>query len=178
MSSEALQAERVWMVAAGLCMIAAAPRALLSAAGRDDREEVRRTVRRVFDQMKSHQYDALYDSLSESSRKRISRQRFTSSMQRADDNYQLERIEIGAVRVRGDQATVETVIYGRLSRLSEGEGKIVSRQTLVREGGEWKVSTASPNAGLGSNPRIYLKQDGRWVDVTAAARAARGGRRS
>lgn len=158
-------------------MIAAMPQMLLS-AGRDDKDEVRRTVRRVFDQMKSHQYDALYDSLSESSRKRISRQRFTASLQRADDNYQLDRIEVGAVRVRGNQATVETVIYGRLLKPSAGEGKIVSRQTLVREDGQWKVATTSPSAGLGSNPRIYLKQDGRWVDVTAVTRAAARQRRT
>jgi NTF2-like N-terminal transpeptidase domain len=167
----------VWLAALAL-LITLWPQTLVSAA-RDDKAEVRSTVQRIFNQMKSRQYNDLYDSLSASSRSRMTRQRFTSSMQRMDDNYQLERIEIGAVRVRGNTAVVDTVIYGRVLKPSEGEGKIVAQQTLVREDGEWKVSSASPGAGLSSRPaRIYLKRDGRWVDITAALRAAAGRRRS
>jgi hypothetical protein len=161
-----------------LMMVAALPQTLLS-AGRDDKADVRSAVQRIFNQMRSRQYNDLYDSLSASSRSRITRQRFTSSMQRMDDNYQLERIEIGAVRVRGNQAVVDTVIYGRVLKPVEGEGKIVAQQTLVREDGEWKVASASPGAGLSSRPaRIYVKRDGRWVDITAALRSAAGRRRS
>jgi hypothetical protein len=158
--------------------IAAVPQTLLSAT-RDDKAEVRSAVQRIFSQMKAHQYGELYDSLSASSRARMTRQRFTSSMQRMDDNYQLERIEIGAVRVRGNTAVVDTVIYGRMLKPSEGEGKIVAQQTLVREDGQWRVSSSATGTGLSSRPgRIYLKRDGRWVDVTAAMREAAGRRRS
>jgi hypothetical protein len=165
----------IWMAALAL-MIAAWPQTLFGASP-DDRAEVRSTVQRIFSQMKSRQYNELYDSLSASSRARTTRQRFTSSMQRADDNYQLERMEIGAVRVRGNTAVVNTVIYGRVLK-PEGEAKIVAQQTLVREDGQWRVNSASPGAGLSSRPaRIYLKRDGRWVDITAALRSA-GRRRS
>jgi hypothetical protein len=157
-------------------MIAARPHTIF---GADEKAEVRSTVQRIFNQMKSRQYSELYDSLSASSRRRITRERFISSMQRMDDNYQLERIEIGAVRVRGDQAVVDTVIYGRVLKPAEGEGKIVAQQTLVREDGEWHVASASPGAGLSSRPaRVYLKRDGRWVDITAALRSAAGRRRT
>ncbi|MCA1558068.1 MAG: hypothetical protein LC731_05965, partial [Acidobacteria bacterium] len=132
-------------------MIAAMPNAMFG-AGADDKSEVRSTVQRIFNQMRSRQYNDLYDSLSSSSKKRMTRQRFTSSMQRMDDNYQLERIEIGAVRVRGNTAVVDTVIYGRVLKPAEGEGKIVAQQTLVREDGEWRVSSASPGGGLSSRP--------------------------
>ncbi len=167
----------VLISALALITIAALPQTLLG-SGLDDAADVRKTVRRVFDQMKSHQYDELYNSLSASSRSRITRQRFTSSMQRMEDSYQLERIEIGAVRVRGNTATVDTVIYGRVLKPAEGEGKIVAQQTLVREDGEWRVATGSPAAGLSNrNSRIYLKRDGRWIDVTEMLRAARQRRR-
>jgi hypothetical protein len=154
-------------------IITALPPAITGAGGLDDSAEVRQAVRRAFNRMKARQYDDLYDSLSSSSRSRISRQRFTSSMRRADDNYRLERMEVGAVRVRGDRAVVDTVIYAQVLKPVEGEGKLVSQQTLVREDGEWKVATGSPSAGLGNrNPRVYLKRDGRWVDLTQAMRAA------
>jgi hypothetical protein len=157
--------------------VAATPHTLVRAVG-DDRAEVRSSVRRIFDQLKSRQYDALYDSLSESSRKRVTRQRFITSMQKWDDVYQIDRVEVGAVSVRGNQAVANTVIYGRMLKPSEGEGKIVAQQTLVREQGEWRVASASTGAGLsGRTARIYLKRDGRWVDITAAMRSAGGRRR-
>lgn len=162
----------VWIAALAFITLGLWPQTLLS-AGRDDATDVRKTVRRVFDQMKSHQYDALYDSLSESSRKRISRQRFTSSMEQWDNTYQLDRVEVGRVRVNGDQAVADTVFYGRLLKPTESEGKIVVQQTLVREDGQWRIAATSPAAGLSSSsPRIYVKRDGHWVDVTAALRAA------
>jgi hypothetical protein len=166
------------LAALALMMIVALPQTLLS-ANWDDKSEVRSAVQRIFNQMKSRQYNDLYDSLSSSSRSRMTRQRFTSSMQRMDDSYQLERMEIGAVHVRGNQAVVDTIIYGRVLKPVEGEGKIVAQQTLVREDGEWKVSSASPGAGLSSRPaHIYVKRDGRWVDITAALRSGAGRRRT
>lgn len=166
----------MWLLTLALT-VAAWPQAT-PAATADDKAEVRSAVQRIFNQMKSRQYDELYDSLSSSTRQRVTRQRFASSMQRADDNYRLDRMEIGAVRVRGNTAVVDTVIYGRVLKPSEGEGKIVAQQTLVREDGEWRVSSASPGAGLSSRAaRIYVKRDGRWVDITALLRSAAGRRR-
>lgn len=161
-------------------MIAAWPQASLRvAAYADDRAEVRSTVQRIFNQMKAREYDNLYDSLSASSRARMTRQSFTRSMQRADDSYRLERLEIGSVRVRRNTAIVDTVIYGRVLKPSDAEGKIVAQQTLVREDGQWRISSASAGAGLSSRPaRIYVKRDGRWVDITAALRSGMGRRRS
>lgn len=167
-----------WMAALAFISIMVWPQTLKSAA-LDDKAEVRSSVQRIFNQMKSRQYDDLYDSLSASSRARMTRQRFVSSMRRVDDYYRLERMEIGAVRVRRNQAVVDTVIYGRVLKPNEGECKIVAQQTLVREDGQWRVSSASPGAGLSSRAsRIYLKQDGRWVDITAAMRSAAGRRRN
>jgi hypothetical protein len=161
-----------------LILFMIAPQQLLS-AGRDDAAEVRQTTQRILNQVKSHQYDSLYDSLSASSRTRLSRQRFISSMQKWDDYYRIERVEVGQVRVRGNSAVVDTVIYGRMLKPSEGEGKIVAQQTLVREDGEWRIAMTSAGAGLSSRPpRIYLKQDGRWVDISAAVRSAAGRRRN
>lgn len=166
------------LAALALIMIAALPQTL-SGASRDDAAEVRQTVQRIFNQMKSRQYSDLYDSLSASSRSRTTRERFTSSMEKWDDSYRLERVEVGRARVRGNTAVVDTVIYGRVLKPSEGEGKIVAQQTLVREDGQWRIATTSPGAGLsGRAARIYLKQDGRWVDITAAIRSAAGRRRS
>ena len=44
--------------------------------------EVRAVVQRVFDQLKAGQYSSLYEVLPSSSRARISRERFTSTLQR------------------------------------------------------------------------------------------------
>src|ERR687884_173813 len=63
--------------------------------------DVRNTVQSVFEQLKSHDYSGLYDRLPGASRNRMSRDRFVSALQRAQDFYQLDRIEIGAIKVAG-----------------------------------------------------------------------------
>ncbi len=160
-----------------LCLIALAG---LAAQARQDEAEVRGVVRRAFEQLKSGQYGALYDSLPAASRSRISRERFTSALSRTQDMYKLERLEIGAVRVSGDYAVVDTVTYGRLLRPVESDGKIVAQQYLVREDGVWRVATgesATVRHLLAANPRfakkfpireprVYMKRDGRWVNVS------------
>jgi hypothetical protein len=100
--------------------------------------------------------------------------------------YGLDRMEIGAIRTSGDIAVVDTVMYGRIHRPIESDGKIVAQQYLVREGGRWRVATGDPatikqflaaNPGFGKKfpirqPRVYVKRDGRWVDVSSVAKAA------
>ena len=79
-----------------------------------DQSDVRATVQNVFDQLKAHNYDSLYDLLPGSARTRMSRERFVSALQRAQDFYQLDRMDIGATRVMGNLAVVDTVLYGRV----------------------------------------------------------------
>ena len=143
-----------------------------------DQSDVRATVQSVFEQLKAQDYNALYDLLPGSSRSRMSRDRFVSALQRAQDFYQLDRMEIGATRVMGNLAMVDTVLYGRVVAPIQAEGKIVVQQYLLREDGKWRVATgdqstvrkflaANPGFTRGfkiSQPRIYIKQNDRWLE--------------
>ena len=140
--------------------------------------EVRSAVQQVFQQLQSRDYFALYDSLPSSTRNRMSRERFVNALKRAQDRYVLDRINIGSVRVSGNVAVADTELYGRLAKPLEAEGKIVVQQYLVREDGKWRVATgdsATIQRFLKANPtfarrfpirqpRIYVKQDGKWVE--------------
>jgi hypothetical protein len=152
-----------------------------------DESEVRGVVQNVFEQLKSGQYGDLYDLLPNASRARISRERFTGMLQRTRHMYELERMDIGTVRTSGDLAVVDTVFYGRVLQPIQSEGKIVAQQYLVREDGRWRVATGDRTTVrrfLASNPRfaqkfpvrqprIYIKREGQWVDITALAAGAR-----
>ena len=145
-----------------------------------DEAEVRGTVQRVFQQLKSRDYGALYDSLPSSSRNRMTRERFSSALKRAQDMYVLDRIDVGQVRVAKDLAVVDTVLYGRVVAPLSAEGKIVVQQYLVREDGKWRVATGDSgtiNRFLASNPafrakfpirqpRVYVKQGNNWVEFS------------
>src|SRR5688500_12525360 len=140
--------------------------------------EVRTTVQGVFEQLKSHNYSALYDLLPASARSRMSRERFVGALQRAQCFYQLDRMDIGAIKVSGNLAVVDTVLYGRIVNPIQAEGKIVAQQYLVREEGKWRVATGDQatvrkivagNPGFGKgfkirDPRIYMKQGDKWVE--------------
>ncbi|HEX8707584.1 MAG TPA: hypothetical protein VF723_04930 [Pyrinomonadaceae bacterium] len=152
-----------------------------------DEADVRGVVQRVFEQLRTGQYDRLYEALPSSSRARMSQERFTNALRRTSGVYRLDRMEIGAVRVSGDFAMVETVMYGSVERPIRNEGKIVAQQYLVREGGEWRVATGdratvrrflSANPGFARKfavrePRVFIKRNGRWLDLTAELKAAR-----
>jgi hypothetical protein len=174
-----------------MMLAATVPLTAARGASADDQAEVRSAVRQAFDQLRSRQYGALYDSLPTASQRRISRDRFVSSLRRTSDMYELDRMETGAVHVSGDVAVVDTVMYGRASRPIEGDGKIITQLYLVREGGRWRV-VVSDRATVRSlmadypgfikkypprDPRLYVKRDGRWVDLSAAARSAARRRR-
>jgi hypothetical protein len=149
-----------------------------------DQSDVRNTVQRVFEQLKSHDYNDLYDVLPDSSRTKMSRDRFTNALQRAQDIYELDRMDIGAVKVSGNLAVVDTVLYGRVVKPIQTEGKIVVQQYLVREDGRWRVATgdqstvrkflaANPAFSRGFKirpPRVYIKQDGKWIEFNLPAR--------
>jgi hypothetical protein len=139
---------------------------------------VRAMVQQVFSQLQSHDYGSVYDSLPSSTRTRMSKPRFISALQRAQDRYALDRIGIGKIRVAGDLAVVDTELFGRISEPFAAEGKIVVQQYLVREDGKWRVATGDNSTiqrFLKSNPsfarkfpirqpRIYMKQNNKWVE--------------
>lgn len=139
--------------------------------------DVRGLVQQTFQQLQSKNYSAVYDSLPSATQKRMTRARFISALQRAQDRYTLDRISIGTVRVSGDLAVADTELFGRVMSPIAAEGKIVVQQYLVREGGRWRVATGdNPTIQqfLKTNPafarkfpirqpRIYVKQGDRWV---------------
>lgn len=143
-----------------------------------DSSDVRSTVQSVFEQLKAHDYSSLYDRLPASSRSRMSRDRFVNALQRAQGFYQLDRLEVGAVKVSGNLAVVDTVLYGRVLNPIQAEGKIVAQQYLLREEGKWRVATGDQSAVrrfLAQNPgfsrgfkirqpRIYIRQNGKWIE--------------
>ena len=143
-----------------------------------DEAEVRSTVQRVFQQLKSHDYSALYDSLPASSRARVTRDGFASALKRAQEMYVLDRMDVGQVRLANDIAVVDTVLYGKVVRPITAEGKIVVQQYLVRENGRWRVATGDSgtvNRFLANNPsfrakfpirrpKIFVKQGNNWVE--------------
>ena len=152
-----------------------------------DQTDVRSTVQNVFEQLKSQNYSALYDLLPGASRNRMSRDRFVSALQRAQGFYQLDRIDIGAIKVMGNLAVVDTVLYGRVVNPIQAEGKIVVQQYLLREEGKWRVATGdqstvrkflADNPGFSKGfkirqPRVYIKQDNKWIEFNGP----RGNRR-
>jgi hypothetical protein len=108
----------------------------------------------------------------------MSRERFVSALQRAQDFYQLDSMDIGATKVMGNLAVVETVLYGRVTTPIQAEGKIVVQQYLLREDGKWRVATgdqstvkkflaANPGFSTGfglQQPRVYIKQNDKWIE--------------
>ena len=149
-----------------------------------DQSDVRVTVQTVFEQLKSHDYASLYDLLPGSARSRMSRERFVSALQRAQDFYQLDRMEIGTAKVMGNLAVVDTVLYGRVVTPIQAEGKIVVQQYLLREDGKWRVATGdqstvkkvlAANPGFSKafkirQPKVYVKQNNAWVEFNPGRR--------
>ncbi|HET6669183.1 MAG TPA: hypothetical protein VFH15_03030 [Pyrinomonadaceae bacterium] len=151
-----------------------------------DEAEVRGTVQRVFQQLKSRDYSALYDSLPSSSRARMTRDRFATALKRAQDMYVLDRMDVGQVRLAKDIAVVDTVLYGRVVAPLAAEGKIVVQQYLVREDGKWRVATGDSGTikrFLANNPafrakfpirqpRVFVKQGNNWVEFSPGQKRA------
>jgi len=144
-----------------------------------DESDVRNAVQHIFNQLKSGQYSSLYDSLPSSSRSKISRERLVQGLQRSQNLFQLQRIEIGPVRVSGNLAVVDTVMYAHLNKPLDADGKMVVQQYLIREDGAWRVATgdnATINSFLKNNPsfakkfpikkpQAFVNRDGKWIAV-------------
>jgi hypothetical protein len=175
----------LWLLA--FAVSSAAASAAAAARVVSSEAEVRGTVERAFQQLKAGDYNSLYDVLPSASQRRQSRQGFVRALERTRGMYELERLEIGAVRVSGDLGVVDSTIYGRGRAPFAGEAKIVARQYLVREGGRWRVTTGdratiqpllAANPAFAkkypfSQPSLYLKRDGRWVDISKELRGLR-----
>jgi hypothetical protein len=161
-----------------------------TASAASDESDVRGTVESAFNQLKGGDYGSLYDALPSASQKKIARDRFVTALQRSRGMYALDRLEIGAVHVAGDLAVVDSTVYGRALAPFEGDGKIVLRQYLLREGGRWRVTTGDRSTVqplLAANPafarrypltqpRLYVKRDNRWVLLEELMKGARGKR--
>jgi hypothetical protein len=168
------------------CALSSILTASLRAATPSDESDVRNAIQHTFDQLKNGQYAALYDSLPSSTRSRLPKDRFLNGLQRSQGLFQLQRIEIGPVRVSGDIAVADTVMYAHIAKPLDGDGKLVVQQYLIREGGSWHVVTgdnATINRFLKNNPSFarrfpikkpnaYLNQNGKWIAIPL------GGRRS
>jgi hypothetical protein len=140
--------------------------------------EVRSTVQQVFKQLQSRDYGSVYDSLPSLTRNRMSRERFVNALNRAQGSYTLDSINIGTVRVSGNVAVADTVLYGRVITPIAADGKIVVQQYLVREDGKWRVATGDrstiqqflkSNPGFARQfpirqPQLYVKQNNKWVE--------------
>ena len=153
-------------------------------AAPSDESDVRSMIQHVFDQLKSGEYGALYDSLPSSSRNRMPKDRFISGLQRTSNLYQLQRIQIGAVRVSGNLAVADTTMFAHISKPFDADGKLVVQQYLIREDGKWRVATgdnATINRFLQANPTFarrfpikrptaFVNKDGKWVEVPLGRR--------
>jgi hypothetical protein len=158
--------------------------AVTAKATPSDESDVRSTIQHVFDQLKSGEYGGLYDSLPSSSRNRISKDRFVSGLQRTSNLYQLQRIQIGAVRVSGNLAVADTTMFAHINKPFDADGKLVVQQYLIREDGHWRVATgdnATINRFLQANPTFarrfpikrptaYVNKDGKWIEVPLGRR--------
>ncbi|HKY29274.1 MAG TPA: hypothetical protein VJM12_15145 [Pyrinomonadaceae bacterium] len=108
----------------------------------------------------------------------MSKSRFVGALSRAQNMYELDRMDVGRVRVSGNMAVVDTVLYGKVLFPLQTEGKIVVQQYLIREEGAWKVATGdnatikrflAGNPAFGRKfpirqPQIFVKQNGNWVE--------------
>ena len=148
-------------------------------AAPSDQSDVRAAVQHIFDQLKNGRYEALYDALPASARTRISREQLVQGLQRTQNLYQLQRIEIGTVSVAGNLAVVDTTMFAHIAKPLDGDGKLVVQQYLIREDGKWKVATGNTetiNRFLKSNPsfarrfpikkpRALINQNGKWIEI-------------
>jgi hypothetical protein len=166
-----------------ICWFIGAP---METARASEQSDVRAAVQRIFDQLKSGQYEMLYDGLPSSSRTRISRDRFVTALRNTRNLYRLERIEIGTPRVSGNIAVVDTTMYAHINKPFDADGKLVVQQYLIREDGAWRVATgdnATINRFLQSNPgfarkfpikrpRAFVNQSGKWVEFPMGRKAS------
>src|ERR1041385_6114125 len=77
-----------------------------SFAAPSDQTDVRAAVQRIFNQLKNGEYSSLYDALPSSARSRTSPERLAQGLQRTQDTFELQKIDIGSVSISGNLAVV------------------------------------------------------------------------
>jgi len=110
----------IFSVAAFILLIA-------PSAGRaapSDQTDVRAAVQGIFNHLKNGEYSALYDALPSSARARTTRERLVQGLQRTQDTFELQRIDIGPVSVSGNLDVVDTTMYAHVKPLN-ADGKLV-----------------------------------------------------
>jgi hypothetical protein len=146
-------------------------------------KSIRGAIQRYFTLLKTGRYGQLYDSLPLVFQKQSTREEVAASLGRLGEFLKLERIEIGEIEQRGDVAVASTTIFGALPRpitLNNREirqGRVSSRQYLIRENGVWKIASANERtlrAFMKAHPevetlfpqthtRFELLSDGKWI---------------
>jgi hypothetical protein len=159
-------------------------RSVKAAPGPSDESDVRATVQRVFDQLKS---DNTRRSMTDYLQRLVHELLaivLSADCKRTSDFYRLDRIEIGAVRVSGNLAVVDTTMFAHVNKPLDADGKLVVQQYLVREDGNWRVATgdnATVNRFLKANPTFarrfpikrphaFVYQNGKWVEIPLGRR--------
>jgi hypothetical protein len=167
-------------VAAVFVLLTAASTAL---AAPSDQTDVRAAVQRIFNQLKNGEYSSLYDALPASARSRTSRERLVQGLQRTQDTFELQKIDIGQVSVSGNLAVVDTTMYAHVKPFN-ADGKLIVQQYLIREDDGWKVATgdtATINRFLQSNPtfakrfpikkpQAFVYQNNKWMPLPLGPR--------
>ena len=152
--------------------------------------EARAALEQAFERLRAGDYGGVYDALPSASQRRVTRGRFVEALGKARGHFELSGMEIERAHVVGDLEVMDTVVYATVRKPMEAEGKIVSRQYMVREGGRWRVTTGDGSTVrplLAANPafarqypatepRVYLKRDGRWINLSALGGARRRGK--
>jgi hypothetical protein len=166
------------MIAKTLILITLLIASSATLAAPSDQSDVRAAVQRIFNQLKNGEYSSLYDALPSSARSRTSPERLAQGLQRTQDTFELQKIDIGSVSISGNLAVVNTTMYAHVKPLN-ADGKLVVQQYLVREDGSWRVATgdtATINRFLQSNPafakrfpirrpQAFVYQDNKWVPL-------------
>jgi hypothetical protein len=185
--SDKLFTARAACLCAALCALTCFGALNARAGVASDEGDVRSAVEQAFGQLRTGDYNALYEVLPTASQRRLPRESFVRKLEQTRNLYELDRLEVGAVHVAGDLAVVDSVVYMHARKPFEAEGKIVLRQYLMREAGRWRVTTgdrAAINPLLATNPtfakrypptqpRIYIKRDGKWQDIGAVMKNMR-----
>jgi hypothetical protein len=172
---------RIRVIAVALSLLISSELGLAQAT----RGNPRGAVTTFFNQLRTGQYESLYDQLPTEIQKVGSREQTIQSLRRLGGFITMERMEIGRVQQKGNLAVIDTTIYGRLTKPMKfqgeeiSEGRVAVQQYLIKEGKEWRVITADDrtrsffmrqNPDFASNfsltsPRFAYKRNGAWQSL-------------
>lgn len=149
-------------LSAVLLILAVASGSSLAQASRGN---PRGAVTAFFNQLRTGQYESLYDLLPSEIQKVASREQTIQSLKRLGSFITMERMDIGRVQQKGNLAVIDTTIFGRLTRPMKlqgeeiSEGRVAVQQYLIKEGSEWRVITADDRTRS-----FFLRQNPKFAD--------------